>query len=317
MMRSIVGVLNVLKVLGVLGMFAQAGGVMRAQTAQTTSSPPNAAQAASPPTSILTRRYQEGERLHYLMKGRNNDRPFEVRITGVVKRDADGRFVEEFAWSDLAWGGTAQPMTEASRDFRQIITLSGGAPFAMPNLSRIQPGLIGPVTDLLTFYADLFLASHAGHVREPGDKFMFPSPMINSWADGMIVVIGQGEIDFDITLTRVDKAAGTATVMVKHVPPKTSKLKLPAEWMRTLVADAVPNWVQVRRNGTTYVAAAGRETFDVELTVSLTGGEILSATQDNIVDAMARDCTTAELTDCGPPRPYRTVRRIEMELTSR
>ena len=197
----------------------------------------------------------------------------------MVKRDAEGRFVEELAWSDLQSGGTAQPLTDASRDFRQIATLSGDVPFTMPNLSRIQPGLIGPVTDLLTFYADLFLASHVGNVREPGHRFVFPSPSINSWADGTQVLIGQGEIDFDITLTRVDKTAATATVQVKHVPPKAPKLQLPAEWMRAAAADVPHNWVQVRRNGTSYVAAAGKETFDVELPVSLAGGEILSASQ--------------------------------------
>lgn len=272
---------------------------------------------APPAESILTRRYQDGERLHYLMKGTNNDRPFEVRITGVVKRDADGRFVDEFAFSDLSWGGAPQPLTDASRDFRQAVTLTGGTPFTMPDLSRIQPGLIGPVTDLLTFYSDLFLASHAGKVREPGDRFVFPSPSINSWADGNYVVIGDGEIDFHITLTRVDKAAGTATVLVKHVPPKAPKIKLPAEWMRTPVADTPNNWIQVRRKGTAYTAAAGKETFDVELTVSLTGGEILSARQDNVVNALARDCTSSGLTDCSEPRPYRTVRRIELDLISR
>lgn len=306
MMMSMMMTIVMMMMRSIIGVLVLAGGVTE---------PP--AQSPTPNASILTRRYQDGERLHYLMKGSNNDRPFEVRITGVVKRDADGRFVEEFAWSELAWGGKAQPLTDASRDFRQTIRLSGGAPFTMPNLSRIQPGLIGPVTDLLTFYADLFLASHAGQVREPGDRFVFPSPSINSWADGTYVVIGEGEIDFHVTLTRVDKAAGTATVLVKHVPPKAPKIRLPAEWMRTPVADTPNNWVQVRRNGDTYVAAAGKETFDVELTVSLAGGEILSAHQDNVVDALARDCTTSALIDCGAPRPYRTVRRIHMELTSR
>lgn len=294
MMRSVVGVLVL------------AG----AATASSTQAPP-------PAESILTRRYQDGERLHYLMKGHNNDRPFEARMTSVVKRDADGRFVDEFAWSDLSWGGTAQPLTDASRDFRQTITLAGGVPFTMPDLSRIQPGLIGPVTDLLTFYADLFLATHAGQVREPGDRFVFPSPAINSWADGTFVVIAAGEVDFHVSLTRVDKAAGTATVLVKHLPPRAPKIKPPAEWMRTPVADTPNNWIQVRRKDTTYTAAAGKETFDVELTISLTGGEILSAHQDNVVGALARDCTNAELTDCSEPRPYRTVRRIDMELVSR
>lgn len=260
----------------------------------------------------LSRRYTDGERLSYLMKGRNNDRPFEARLTAVVKKDAGGRFVEEYAWSDLAWGGEAQPLTPSSRDFRVAVSLEGGEPFTFPDLSRVQPGLIGPVTDLLTFYSDLFLAMHAGQLRAPGDRFLFPSPMVSSWADGARVLIGEDEIDFDVRLTGLDRAADVATVHVKHQPPKAPRVKLPAEWMRTPVADTPNNWVQIRRQGEAYVAAAGKETFDVELKVRLSTGEILSATLDNLVEAVARDCRNADATECGAPRPNRTVRRIEM-----
>jgi hypothetical protein len=272
------------------------------------------AQESTAPAALLSRRYRDGERLTYLMKGRNNDRAYEVRLTAVVKKGADGRFVEEYAWSDLAWGGAPQPLTPASRDFRQTVTLSGETPFVFPDLSRVQPGLIGPVTDLLTFYADLFLAMHAGQLRQPGDRFVFPSPMVSSWADGTRVLIGEDEVDFDVQLTGVDRTKGIATVMVKHVPPKAPRVRMPAEWMRTPVADTPNNWVQVRRDGAGYIASAGKETFEVELTIKLASGEMLSATLDNLVDAVARSCANADLTECGASRPNDTTRRIDMTL---
>ena len=113
----------------------------------------------------------------------------------------------------------------------------------------------------------------------------------------------------------MDTTADVATVQVKHVPPIAPRVKLPAEWMRPPVADTPNNWVQVRRQGEAYVASTGKETFDVELKVRLSTGEILSATLDNLVEAVARDCRNAELTECGEPRPNRTVRHIEMMLT--
>jgi hypothetical protein len=274
-----------------------------------------AVQEPPSPAGVLSRRYKDGERLNYLMTGHNNGRTFEVRLTAVVKKGTDGRFVEEYAWSDLAWGGAAQPLTPSSLAFRQAVTLAGGQPFTFPDLSRVQPGLIGPVTDLLTFYSDLFLAMHVGRLRAPGDHFLFPSPMVASWADGTRVLTGEDEVDFDIRLTAVDTAADVATVQVKHVPPKAPRVKLQAEWMRAPVADTPNNWVQVRRQGEVYVASAGKETFDVELKVRLSTGAIVSATLDNLVNAVARDCRNAELTDCGEPRPNRTVRRIEIILT--
>jgi len=273
-------------------------------------------QNSSSSAGLLNRRYRDGERLSYLMKGRNNDRAYQVRLTAVVKRRADGQFVEEYAWSDLVADGVPQPLTAASREFRQAVTLAGGSPFTMPDLSRVQPGLIGPVTDLLAFYTDLFLATHAGQLREAGDRFSFASPAVGSWADGTRVLIGEDSIDFDIRLTGIDRSRGVATLLVKHVPPKASKIRIPAEWMREPVAGVPNNWVQVTKEAGAYIGAVGKETFDVELRISLSSGEILSATMDNLVEAVARECVDVELSDCGKRRPDPTVRRIEMSLTS-
>ena len=250
------------------------------------------------------------------MKGRNNNQTSQVRLTAGVTKRADGQFVEKYGWSDLVVDGVPQPLTPASREFRQVVTLAGGSPYRFPDLSRVQPGLIGPVTDLLTFYADLFLATHAGQLREPGERFFFASPMVSSWADGTRVLIGEDSIDFDIHLTGIDRPRGVATLLVKHVPPKAPKIRIPAEWMREPVAGVPNNWVQVRKAAGGYIGAVGKETFDVELTIRLAGGEILSATMDNVVEAVARECVDVELSDCGKPRPNPTVRRIEMSLTN-
>jgi hypothetical protein len=132
------------------------------------------------------------------------------------------------------------------------------------------------------------------------------------------VLIGEDSIDFDITLTGIDRSRGVATLLVKHVPPKAPTLRLPAEWMREPVADTPNNWVQVRRAKGRYFAAVGKETFDVQLTVGLAAGQIVSATMDNVVEAVGRECADLALTDCGESRPgptvRRTVRRIEMSL---
>jgi hypothetical protein len=264
---------------------------------------------------LLSRRYVDGERLHYLMKGRNNDRAYQVRLTAVVRSRADGHFVEEYGWPDLVVDGVVQPLTSASREFRQEVTLTGTSPFKFPDLSKVQPGLIGPVTDLLTFYADLFLAIHAGTLHEPGDRFFFPNPTVSSWADGTRVLIGEDAIDFDIRLTAIDWTRGVATLVVKHMPPKAPKIQIPVEWMRRPVADVPNNWVQVRRAAGSYIGAVGKETFDVELIINLSGAEILSATMGNRVETIARECADVGLSRCDEPRPNQTVRRIEMLLS--
>src|SRR5882672_9146856 len=67
----------------------------------------NAAPQSAPQAdhNLLTRHYQEGEKLSYHMKGTNRDhsgtRVYEAQATGVVKKNAGGKFIEEYAWSNL------------------------------------------------------------------------------------------------------------------------------------------------------------------------------------------------------------------------
>src|SRR5689334_21068695 len=113
---------------------------------------------------LLSRRYVEGDRVQYLMRAQNSGTTYEVRITGTTKMTSDGRFVEEFVWSDMVRNGAPLALPDTSLAFRLAITLAGGAPFEFPDLSKAR-GLIGPVTDLMTFYSDLFLAMHQGALR--------------------------------------------------------------------------------------------------------------------------------------------------------
>ena len=192
---------------------------------------PLTAQDTPPAERLLSRRYVEGDRIHFLMKAQNDGSTYEVCITATTKKASDGRFIEEFAWSDMVVNGAPRALAATSQAFRLAVTLEGGAPFEMPDLST-APGLIGSVTDLMTFYSDLFLAMHQGALRKAGDHFYFPSPTTASWADGAVVMVGEDHIDFDITLTAVDTVSHLATLLIKHVPPPVPKIRLDARTCR-------------------------------------------------------------------------------------
>jgi hypothetical protein len=274
---------------------------------------PLAAQSVPDRQRLLTRRYTEGSRLRYRMSGRETGTPYEVTIIATTRRKGDGRFVEEFAWSDMVVNGTPRVLAPSSQAFRVAVTLEGGAPFEAIDLAR-APGLVGPITDLLTFYSDLFLAMHQGALRRAGDRFYYANPMSASWADGVTVVLGEDHIDFDLTLNAVDTVDDVATLSIKHIPSAAPKIRLPADWMRAPVADTPNNWVQVRKTQTGFAASVGKETFDVVLRVSAVDGRILSATLDNPVTKITRSCSDAALTQCGEPRPDPTLRHIELSL---
>jgi hypothetical protein len=175
-----------------------------------------AAQDAPQAERLLARRYVEGDRTHYLMKAQNDGSTYEVRITATTTKTSGGRFAEEFVWSNMMANDAPRTLPATSQAFRLAVTLEGGVPFETPDLSK-APGLIGPVTDLMTFYADLFLAMHQGALLKAGDHLYFPSPITASWADGTVVMLGEDHVDFDITLTAVDTATGIATLLIKHV----------------------------------------------------------------------------------------------------
>jgi hypothetical protein len=267
--------------------------------------------------NLLSRHYQEGEKLAYRMKATNQDRlrtiRYEALASGVVKKGNDDKFFEEYAWSDLAVNGSAVSLPAASVNLRQQLSLDPGYKLSVPNLGQVHPMLIGPITDMLTFYSDMQTAIRAKtQLNHAGDHFYFKYGAPNSWADGTYVMTGADSIDFDITLKEINLSNQTAVVVVRHVPPAQPAITFPAEWMRAPVADTPNNWVQVMKNGDKYIASVGKETFDVEIKTSLVSGKIFSATLDNTVDILEHECTDAALTHYGDSIHYQVKRHIEI-----
>jgi len=276
-----------------------------------------AAEAVTTDRNVLLRRYREGEKLTYHMNGINEGWHYEIQADGVVKRDSTAGYFEEYRWSNLISDNQKVSLSPASVDFRQQVTLDPNHTLVFPNLSGIDPRLIGPTTDFMTFYADLWLAVKTGKLADAGDHFYVKRGTPNSWADGNNVLIGEDSIDFDLNLKEVNRSENTATILVCHLPPEKPEVKLPANWMAKPVSDAANNFVQVQRNKDgKYVASVGKETFGVEIKLSLLDGKILSGHMDNTVETIERECADAELAVCGEPTPHLIKRQIEISLAS-
>ena len=276
----------------------------------------------TPPTapSLLTRRYRDGEKLVYHMKATNRDRTsttaYELDATGIVTKNSAGNFIEEYAWTNLVVDSQVASLTPVAKDFRQVLSLDPAAPPSIPNLSQLRQ-IIGPITDMLTFYADLWLTTRLNKLTKAGDHFYFAglANKPNSWADGVHNLVGEDVIAFDITLTEVNASHQVAVLQVRHVPPEHPQIKLPAEWMRPPVADTPNNWVELQKTDAgKYLGLVGKEIFDVQLRVSLTDGKILGAKLDNPVEVLERECADVALTNCGEPVRYQIKRQIEIVL---
>ena len=275
-----------------------------------------AGQVAAQSHDPMQRQYHEGDALVYKMTGVNESWHYTIQADGVVKKDAGGAFYEEYRWSDMESGGQTLALSAETPAFRQRITLDPNQNPSMPDLSKVDPKLIGPITDLMTFYSDLWLANKLGQLKKAGDHFYFRNPMpASSWADGTRVLVGESAIDFDLTLKAVDAAAGTALLVVRHVPPEKSTVQLPGAWMQAPVGDAPNNWVGVtKQQDGKFQGAVCQETFTDEIKISLSDGRILSASMDNPVKTIERICEDQALTKCGEPKAHEIHRKIEIAL---
>jgi hypothetical protein len=271
------------------------------------------AQQAPTDAGTLQRRYAYGTVSHYLMTGNNDGWQYTIRATDTVKRDANGRYYEEIGWSDLT-SNAQQTLTPASLAFRQTVSLDDPASYMrMPNLGNVQPLLIGPITDTLTFYSDLLLAMKAKLVQ-PGQTSYVSRTTPNSWADGQRVLLGQDVVDFSFTVESVNPVEHTEALLIQHVPPPALHVQQPAKWMQEPTSAKPNNFVQVSKDGDGFTAETGKETFDVRLVMDTRDGRILSAAIHNPVVLTTRTCTDRELTQCGSEAPKAILREVTLKL---
>jgi hypothetical protein len=271
------------------------------------------AQQAPTGFEMLQRRYADGAISHYVMTGNNDGWQYTIHATDLVKRDTSGRYYEEIRWSNLT-SNAHQSLTPASLALSQSVSLDDPVSYMkVPDLAAVQPLLIGPITDTLTFYSDLLLAMQAKLVQ-PGQTAYVARTTPNSWADGQRILVGQDVVDFSLKVENVNPAEHSETLLIQHVPPRALHVQLPAKWMQEAVSAEPPNFVQVSRTGDGFTAEIGKETFDVHLVVDTRDGQIISAAMHNPVALATRECADRELTHCEPASSKTTLREITWKL---
>ncbi len=196
------------------------------------------------------------------MTGTNKDREtttrYQAQANGDEFLDSKNRLFDSFAWTNVVENGKPVQLSPESSSFRQILTLDPGYRAPYPDLTKVQPILIGPITDLMTFFVDARLAM-ALNLPGVGARMLVRYGQPASWADGSRVLIGQDAIDFDVKLKAVNRRTNVLTILVRHVPPTTSSLKFPADWMNAPVTEGPNNWVQVvKTSDGKFVAGVGK-----------------------------------------------------------
>ncbi|MGA2352713.1 MAG: hypothetical protein ABSF70_19930 [Terracidiphilus sp.] len=274
------------------------------------------AQIPAPGGGPLSRHYRVGETLTYHMTATNDDWHYTADASGTTRKTDSGSIIEEFRWTAMASNGQTITLSPTMVQFREPLSLDPNWAPSGFDMSKVDSKMVGPITDMMTFYVDLWLMNKIGILQHAGDHFYVPNPQVSSWADGTHVLIGKDQIDFDLNLQSIDPVKQTAVVVVHHVPSAKPNLQLPADWMMVPVADTANNWVEVTKtNEGKYEAGVGKETFDVTIIVSTADGRILSASMENPVLSNSRSCEDAALTKCGVAQLHTIHRHIEIVLT--
>ena len=269
------------------------------------------AQQTSKDSEKFQSRYKDGAVSHYLMTGNNDGWQYAIRATDTMKCDASGRYYEEIGWSDFT-SNAQQTLTPASLALRQTVSLDDASYMRIPNLANVQPLLIGPITDTLTFYSDLLLATKA-KLMQPGQTAYVSRTSPNSWADGQRVLLGQDVVDFALSVESVNPAENTETLLIQHVPRPVLHVEQPAKWMQESTSAKPNNFIQISKEGDSFVAETGKESFDVRLVLDTRDGSILSASMHNPVALTVRTCKDRELTQCGSAAPKTILREITLK----
>jgi len=273
---------------------------------------------AAAKASPLRRNYRDGELLGYRISGTHAANgeitsSYDASESATVKKSTDGTFHEVINWTRVRMDGRDIALPPASREFRQLLSLDPSSEVSIPPLATLDSTLYAPMLDLMTFYADLRLAIKGNLVRKAGDHVLVPHGKPNSWADGRRITFAQDCIDFNISLVSLDSSS--ATLKVRHVPPRADCGEVPAAWMRRPVSDTISNWFQVEKKGDgDYIVGVGQEFFDAEIRITLPSGIIESATMYNPINGKERICKDSSLSDCGPTQKIKIVRSIKLSL---
>jgi hypothetical protein len=277
----------------------------------TRSALPQVGQGTSPSEHFqYSRRYLAGEKYAYELKALTEGESTALAAVAEVevRMDADVPY-ERIRWVSLKDGDTDE--SEAARRVPPTefsLARRGSLQFTKPT---DNPKMLGPVTDLYTFYFAVSPLAGIENVSQDGEEYVRPEPITGDWSDGKDYLVGQSHVEVRMRLVK----AGPDRVTYQTAFVPTHGLRTETAWMSAPVCAGQPNNFQmIRRQGDGYVAVWGCEEFKVETEVGARTGRILSAHMDDRLTWKLMYCTDRELTKCSPLPDRKQHRLVDLSL---
>ena len=189
----------------------------------------------------------------------------------------------------------------------------GGVGLALPDILGWDMAVVGPVTDLLTFWVAISPQAGIDKVSKVGQSYVLPEAPVASWANGVDIPVGQDCIQISITLKELGES--TAVFETRFMPPEEASLKMLKSWMDESVVEGTPNNFQQQMSmGEAAMVMWGREYFVVTSTVRRADGMLLSATMSNELQLKMKIGCSSELQACKHEVPLHIRRELSLEL---
>ncbi|MGH9657136.1 MAG: hypothetical protein ACRD96_01255 [Bryobacteraceae bacterium] len=223
----------------------------------------------------------------------------------VVVRDGIPR--ERVRWTGLV-GSDGVDYGEAARKAGTMeLSLHPAGPLELVKPAG-NPRMVGPVTDLYTFFFAVSPRAGVTRAEGPGDVYVRPEPVMGDWSDGEQFLIGQDRTEVRIKLVSREPRLVYETAFV---PPAAGGLEMARDWMREPVCGPAPNNFQmVRRQGEQFVVLWGCEEFTTR--TEMDSGRIERATMNNVLRWRMRVCMDRELGRCFDQPNLSRRRRVEL-----
>ena len=232
---------------------------------------------------------------------------------------ADAPYSERIKFDRLArtQDGKTEDMSEAIGKFPawdvSLAPTDGGVGLALPDIAGWDMAVVGPVTDLLTFFVAISPQAGIDSVSQVGQTCVLPEAPVASWANGESIPVGQDCIQISVTLKEIHE--DTAVFETRFMPPEEAGLEMLKPWMDESVVAGTPNNFQQQMSmGDAAAVMWGREEFVVTSTVRRADGMLLSATMSNELQLKMKIGCSSELESCKHEIPLHIRRELSLEL---
>ncbi|MBN4065717.1 hypothetical protein JYT51_00115 [Candidatus Amoebophilus asiaticus] len=175
-----------------------------------------------------------------------------------------------------------------------------------------NPGMVGPIADLITFFVAISPHSGADRISRSGETFRDSETVIGNFADSVQTLLGEDCLLITQSITEIEEE--TIMYESKFLAPRKQCLVIAGDLPP--ISDTVPNNFQmiIRAGNNKVNVMWGIEEFTIKSTIRKSDGKIIHADMINDLNLMMKVNCDKSLTSCQTELPWKIRRNLSLDL---